>query len=269
MRFMLPPMRTTFGTVLSLHRRKLGWTQAEAAAKLHVSKSLYEKIEAGTMRPQPAFAADCDDVFGTAGEFAVLQRDATKQAHPSWFAPRVELEESADAITDWEPRSPHGLLQTEEFAFVSMSAARPYDPASVIDEAVRARMDRQAIFDREVPPRAWFVLYEASLVQLVGEPGVMCRQIGKIIEVAESTRAVVQVLPFTCADAPGTDGPLAVFERNSHPPVAYAEGYGGGRVIEAPEEVDAAITALNVIKSCALSPKDSIALLHKHREAWL
>lgn len=221
------------------------------------------------MRPQPAFAADCDDVFGTAGEFAVLQRDATKQAHPSWFAPRVELEESADAITDWEPRAPHGLLQTEEFAYAIVSGARPYDPRSVIDETVQRRMERQAIFDREDPPRAWFVLYEASLTQLVGDRGIMRRQVDKIIEAAESTLVVVQVMPFTCPDAPGGDGPLALFERDGHPPVAYAEGYGGGRVIEAPDEVDAAITALNVIKSCALGPKDSIALLHKHREAWL
>lgn len=260
--------RTTFGEVLAAYRGQQGWTQVETADKLHVSKSLYEKLEQGTARPQPAFAADCDELFGTPGVFVKLQRDATKRAHPSWFAPRVELEEEADGITDWEPRAPHGLLQTEEFASAITRASRPYASAAVIDEAVRARLERQAILERESPPQVWFVLYEAALVQLVGDAGVMRRQIDKVIEVAESSLAVVQVLPFTSADSPGADGPLALFERDGRPPVAYAEGYGGGRVIEAPDELSAVVTALNVIKSCALGPKESLAFLRQKREGW-
>lgn len=77
-------------------------------------------------------------------------------------------------------------------------------------------------------------------------------QLDKLIAAAEGQSAVIQVLPFSCADAPGAGGPLALFERAGHPPVAYAEGWESGRVIEQPEEVATVVTTLNVIKSSAL-----------------
>lgn len=260
-------IRTTFAETLINFRTARGWTQADLAERLHVSRSLVEKIEQGIARPQPDFAADCDKLFGVPKVFAVLQRDAMRQAHPAWFTPRVDLETNADSIIDWEPRAPHGLLQTEEFAR-SMIEASPFDPPSVIENAVQSRLERQKIFDREPPPRLWAILYEASLVQVVGSASVMRGQLDKLIAVAEGRYAVIQILPFKCADAPGARGPLALFERAGHPPVAYAEGWDSGRVIEQPDEVAAVITALNVIKSSALGPRDSLALLKKTREAW-
>jgi hypothetical protein len=82
--------------------------------------------------------------------------------------------------------------------------------------------------------------------------------------VSESQYAVLQVLPFS-ADAPGANGPAAMFEFDDSQPVAYLEGWGAGRVVEDPKEVVEITTALSMIKSCALSPADSAQLITEIR----
>jgi hypothetical protein len=72
---------------------------------------------------------------------------------------------------------------------------------------------------------------------------------------------VLQVLPFTVSDAPGVDGPAALFEFDGSTPVAYFEGWGSGRAVKDPREVAAIATALSMIKGCALSPIDSAQLM--------
>lgn len=233
-----------------------------------MSRSLYEKIERGVARPQKEFAADCDSLFEVPDIFAELQRAATRQPHPSWFAPRVELEEQADIVTDWVPETIPGLLQTPEFALSIVRANRPYADPAAVQGTVDRRLARQEILLRDNPPKFWLVLSECALRQTVGSAAVMRGQLDRLVELGESSLVVIQVLPFACPDGPGADGPLALFERNGHRPVAYAEGYGGGRVIEAPGEVAEVTEVLNVIKSCALSPLNSLALIREIREGW-
>lgn len=253
-------VRTTFGVVLANCRQKQGWTQLETADKLHVSRSLYKKIEQGTARPQPRFAADCDELFDVPDVFAELQREAMRRAHPPWFAPKVDLEQTSDGWTEWEPRTVPSMFQTPRFAYAIARANLPCAVPSAIESTVDARLARQEVLSRDNPPKLQMIIPESALRQAVGSADVMREQLGRLIELGESPHVILQVLPFTCADAPGASGPLVLFEREGQPPVAYAEGYGGGRVIDAPSELADVIMTLNVIKSCALSPRDSCAL---------
>jgi hypothetical protein len=47
---------------------------------------------------------------------------------------------------------------------------------------------------------------------------------------------VIQVLPFTADDHPGTDGPILVYDFDGLPSVAYTECNGGGRIVESADE---------------------------------
>ena len=76
---------------------------------------------------------------------------------------------------------------------------------------------------------------------------------------------MLQVLPFAVTDAPGVDGPAAMFEFDDSATVVYLEGWGSGRVLKDPKEVAAIATALSMIKGCALSPIDSAQLMTKIR----
>jgi hypothetical protein len=56
-----------------------------------------------------------------------------------------------------------------------------------------------------------------------------------------------------------------LFEFDGSPPVAYLEGWGSGRVLKDPKEVATIVTALDMIKGCALSPIKSAQLITEIR----
>jgi hypothetical protein len=240
-------------------------TQADAATRFLMSKSLYQKIESCDRKPQRDFAVTCDEVFGTPGVFGCIYEDMITEPYPAWFGPRVAYEDRAAVITDWEQRGIPGLLQTEDYARAIVSACRPYDPPEELEHVVRSRLERQEILNRDDPPKLWVVIAEGVLRQQVGSRDIMAGQLDHLIKTGESPRAVIQVLPFTAKDAPGADGPAALFEFRADQPVAYLEGWGTGRVVEEPKEVAAIATALSMIKSCAMSPGDSQLLMAQIR----
>lgn len=257
--------RSVFADLLAAYRREAGWTQAEAARQFTMSKSLYQKIEACDRRPQRDMAERCDELFGTHGVFARLYQDIVTETHPTWFGPRVEYEDRATAISDWEQRGVPGLLQTEAYARAVVRACRPYMSPEALERDVQARLERQDILARDRPPKLWVIVAEGVLRQLVGGREVMTGQLDHLMRMSESSQAVIQVLPFSAADAPGVDGPAALFEFEGQPPVAYLEGWHAGQVIEDPKEVANIATALSMIKGCALSPGDSRQLIAQIR----
>ena len=140
-------------------------------------------------------------------------------------------------------------------------ACRPYDTEDELDRDAAARIERQNILLREDPPKLWVVLGEGVLRQAVGGLRVMREQLDHLLSLAQAQGIVLQILPFAVSDAPGVDGPAALFEFEDSPPVAYLEGWGSGRVVKDPREVTAIATALSMIKGCALSPVDSEQLI--------
>jgi hypothetical protein len=105
-----------------------------------------------------------------------------------------------------------GLLQTEDYARAVISAGRPQDTSAAIDRAVGARLERQAILNREHPPVLWHVLHEGVLRHVVGSPAIMRDQLDKLTALAREPGVVIQILPFTASDHPGTDGPILVYD---------------------------------------------------------
>ena len=257
--------RSVFADLLATYRKEAGWTQAEAARQFTMSKSLYQKIEACDRKPQRDMAERCDELFGTHGVFARIYRDIVTEPHPDWFGPRVEYEDRATVITDWEMRGVPGLLQTKAYARTVTRAGMPYAAPDVIERFVASRMERQEILSREKPPKLWVVIAEGVVRQLVGGLDVMAAQLDQLIASADAPGIVFQILPFTATDAPGADGPASLLEFDGHPTVAYLEGWGTGRMVEDPIEVAGIAAGLNMIKSCGLSPSDSKVLLTKIR----
>lgn len=253
--------RSVFADLLAGYRKEAGWTQAEAAQQFTMSKSLYQKIEACERKPQRDMAGRADGLFGTREVFTRIYKDLVTEPHPVWFGPRVEFEDRATVITDWEQRGIPGLLQTEAYVRAVVGACRPYDSPEGIELTVKGRLERQEIFNRGRPPQFWAIIAEGVLKQLVGGHEVMTGQLDHLVAMSESSRAVVQVLPFSATEVPGVDGPAALFEFDTQPPIAYLEGWYAGQVVEDPEEVAPIATALNMIKSCSLSPGDSRKLI--------
>jgi transcriptional regulator with XRE-family HTH domain len=256
------PLRT-FGDELRAHRVKAGWSQAELAPRLFISASLASALENGTRVPKRDLAELCDQIFETTGTFTRLWKLTVQQAYPSWFSQYAQLEEQATRIHKWELRYIPGLLQTAEYARAVMRAGRPRDAADVIDEDVRARVDRQDILTRANPPFAWFVIDESVLYRPYGGPDVMREQLKRLAEFADLPSVVLQAMPFTVTDHPGADGPLTILEFAGSPSVGYAEGRGSGRLIESPADVAQAIEAIDLVRAAALPRSRSLEMIRR------
>ena len=253
--------RAMFIEELRARRRQMGLLQREFAEKAHLSLSSVKKYEEGKKKPERKFATWCDEFYGCPGTFERLYDGMVAESFPSWFGPRVLFEDKAACIHEWEMRGIPGLLQTRSYASAVIRACRPYDAEEELERDTAARIERQRILVRDDPPKLWVVLGEGVLRQAVGGARVMREQLGHLLSVTETQRIVLQVLPFAVSDAPGVDGPAALFEFDDSPPVAYLEGWGSGQVIKDPKEVAVIATALSMIKGCALSPIDSAQLM--------
>jgi transcriptional regulator with XRE-family HTH domain len=257
--------RAMFAGELRARREQVGLLQREFAEKAHVSLSSVKQYEAGRKKPGRQFAAWCDGFYGCPGTFGRLHDAMIAESCPSWFGPRVLLEQKAARIQEWEMRGIPGLLQTRSYARAVIRACRPYDTGQELERDAAARIERQNILSREDPPKLWAVLSEAVLRHAVGGARVMREQLGHLLSVAETQGIVLQVLPFAVTDAPGVDGPAALFEFDGPAAVACLEGWGAGRVVKDRKEVAAIATALSMIKGCALSPADSAQFITRIR----
>jgi hypothetical protein len=137
--------------------------------------------------------------------------------------------------------------------------------SAAIDRAVGARLERQEILAREDPPMLWHVLHEGVLRHVVGGPAIMAAQLDKLAELAAQPGIVIQILPFSASDHPGTDGPILVYDFAGASSVAYTECNGGGRVVESADEVGDLTMILNMIRAAALPPRESVSLIRKIR----
>jgi transcriptional regulator with XRE-family HTH domain len=250
-----------FAAELRARRQQIGLLQREFAEKAHVSLSSVKQYEAGKKKPGRKFATWCDDFYGCPGTFERLYDGMIAESYPSWFGPRVLFEDKAACIHEWEMRGIPGLLQTHSYASAVIRACRPYDAEEKLEQDAAARIERQNILTRDGPPKLWVVLGEGVLRQAVGGVRVMREQLGHLLSLADTQGIVLQVLPFAVSDAPGVDGPAALFEFDDSPTVAYLEGWGYGRVVKDPKEVAVIATALSMVKGCALSPSDSAQLM--------
>src|SRR5579875_1975336 len=119
--------RATFTGELRARREQVGLLQREFAEKAHVSLSSVKQYEAGKKKPGRQFASWCDDFYGCPGTFERLYDGMIAEGHPSWFGPRVLLEDRAACVHEWEMRGIPGLLQTRGYASAVIRACRHYD----------------------------------------------------------------------------------------------------------------------------------------------
>jgi transcriptional regulator with XRE-family HTH domain len=246
-----------FADELKAWRQRHGWSQAELGEKLGYSGSHVSNIE--TMyRPSTAeFAKACDKVLGTPGTFERLQDDINKEAYPPWFSPFVHFEAKAARIHCWDNRNVTGLLQTEDYARSIIRGSNLGVSEAEIERDVAARMQRQQVMSRELPPYCWYVIHEAALRTVIGGATVMRDQMDRLADAVRSPRVVIQVFPSGMPNCPGVDGPVTIFDFEGEPSVGYAEGYRAGRTIESSPEVANLVLMFDHLRAAALSAGDS------------
>jgi hypothetical protein len=208
----------------------------DASSKLSWSNSKLSRIEIGRNPPKPADLVTMLDLYEVTDpvrrdELAMLLREAKRKGW--WqlysdipYSTFIGLEAEAASMLTYEQVIP-GLFQTEDYAREIITGTWPAVDSETLEERVEVRLTRQGVLTKERPMEVRAVLDEVCIRRLVGGPGVMQRQIARLLELAELPNVIIQVLPFSVGAHPGTMlGPFIVlgFENLADPGVVYVEG---------------------------------------------
>jgi transcriptional regulator with XRE-family HTH domain len=258
-----------FGAEVRRARVASGWTLADLAATVPCDASTVSRIEAGTLSPGERFAAACDEAFpAMGGWFARFYHDSRTWAgpHPPWFRDWVETERRATVIRWWEPLLIPGLLQTEGYARAVLGWGP--DDGRDLDERVAARLERQGIFGRDVPPEVWILIGEPVLGYCVGSADIMRKQLEYLAEMAARPRVTIQVISASAGAYGGLSGAFAIGTDSTADSVVYLETGIQGMVVRDPRLITRAVSVFDHLRAEALPRSQTLDILAKAGEKW-
>jgi hypothetical protein len=256
-------------------REQAGLSIEAAAPPLDCSVSKLTRIEGARQGVDPHLARSMLDLYGVGGDrwaqTIELVREARKR--PWWKqyglgddSGYVQFETDAELVQNFVPGYVPGLLQTREYARAMFTSGVVERSAERLEAQLEVRMIRQRrLSDVENPLQLVAVAGEAALRNPVGAPEVMRAQLAHIAEAAALPTVTFQVLPAY----PGPHGSLASgftvlsFGDLDEPDLAYVEHALGAAHIEGEEEVLLARKKFDQLRTMAMRPADSLALLHE------
>jgi len=110
------------------------------------------------------------------------------------------------------------------------------------------------------------VMDEAVLHRQIGGPRVMHDQLTALMEAAGLWNVTLQVIPFREGAYASMLSSFAILSFPDHGGVVYIEGLTGDLYAEG-ADVDRCATVFNDLRSSALSPSESIAMIRQIRDA--
>ncbi|MFF5969293.1 helix-turn-helix domain-containing protein [Streptomyces collinus] len=268
--------RRKLGAELRALRTSAGLTSGEAARLVGWHQSKVSRIETGTSGVKPADVRLLLDAYDVADSqlrellMALTGADDSGGRHHWWHAYRgvlpptyrdfISLESQAGAMRTLETTVVPGLLQTPEYARAVTRAAVEGLPEDRLDTLVEVRLARQDVLRADPPLRLSAVLDEAVLRREVGGPGVMARQLERLVEAARLPQVRLQVLPFAAGAHIGVTGPFVIFSFSSTSDldVVVLDHLTSSLYLERKEDLQAYTEAFNALQIHALSPEDSL-----------
>lgn len=268
------PLYAHFARELKRLRSKRGWTQEALGKRIGYSDVQVSHVESGTARPSPEFA-DALDMLAFPeldGMFASLLERAedSHDTYRAWFRDVVDAEKRANVIRWWEGLLIPGLAQTEAYARAVFNAWRPVHGNGNTDADVAARLARQAIFGQDVPPSFGAVIDETVLYRPVGGRKVMHEQLLHLMELSESPRVTLQVLPASVGEHVGLLGAFAIFGfADDTPGMVYMETPDQGLTSKHPATATKLSIVYDTLRDDAMSAQASRDLFRKvAEETW-
>jgi transcriptional regulator with XRE-family HTH domain len=256
-----------FAAELQAARTRAALSRDELAARINYSPSLVGMVESQRRVPSLDFAQRCDDALATTGTFARLHAHLRTAPFPSWFRPFAQHEAEATSLRTFELVLVPGLLQTAEYARAVLRT-RVGAGEDEIDQLVAARLERQAILDRDDPPLLWVVVDEGVLNRPVGGSDVMGAQIEHLVEMADRPSVVTQVIPCGVGAHEGLLGAFVIADFAKSPSIVYLETALTGLVVERQEDVAAVTLTYDTLKTEALPRAASLELLREVAKTW-
>jgi transcriptional regulator with XRE-family HTH domain len=251
-----------FGYELRRKREEAGLTLKQLGSVLFCTGSLIGQIETTLKVPTRDFAERLDAALVTDGMFSRLVGLVLRSQLPTWFQAFADMEAKATFISTYQCQLVYGLLQTKAYARAVMEV----DHTDTLDEMVAARIERQRILQRELPPSLWVVLDEGVLYREIGGREVMREQLAHLLSLQENQSVHIQVLPFSVGQHSGVMGSFTLLRFDDHPDLFYCESYDQGHMTANSAVIRERSVGYARLQAEALSPKASAALIARVME---
>ncbi|MCX4749681.1 helix-turn-helix domain-containing protein [Kitasatospora sp. NBC_01287] len=268
--------RLLLGSQLRRLREAQGVTREDAGYEIRASESKIGRMELGRVSFKERDVADLLTLYGVTGATErtevlsmVRAANATPWWHayadvvPGWFQTYLGFEESAGTISTYEVQFVPGLLQTEEYARAVIRLGAQSAPQEEIERRVEVRMRRQRLLAAEGGPGLVTVIDEAALRRPCGGPEVMRGQLVRLLELADSPRIELQVMPLGFDGLSAETGAfsLLAFRESDLAEVVYLEQFTTALYLDRPREVAEYVDSLERLRSDSLSAEHSRELL--------
>ncbi|UUU20461.1 helix-turn-helix domain-containing protein [Streptomyces sp. DSM 40750] len=268
--------RRKLGAELRVLRTRSGLTSIEAAHLVGWHQSKVSRIETGASGVKPTDVRKLLDAYGVDDTelrellMALAGSEDGGGRHNWWHAYRgvlpptyrdfISLESQASGMRTLETSVVPGLLQIPEYARAVTLAAVEGLEDDKLDALVEVRLARQEVLRGNPPMKLSAVLDEGVLRREVGNPEIMTRQLGRLVEAAGLPQVRLQVLPFTAGAHIGITGPFVIFSfrSTSDLDVVVLDHLTSSLYLERKEDLKAYVEAFKALQIHALSPEDSL-----------
>ena len=251
-------------------REQANLTLEAAAPRLDKTRSSLGRVETGKSRADVHLIRSMMDLYDHYDpDLLDLAREANR---PGWWTKYniedrgfIDMETEAAVSQEFTLVYVPGLLQTEAYMRALFSTGRMRWTETTLRNEVAARLIRQhRLTDEEFPLTFTAIIDEAALRKKVGGAEVMQKQLRHLIECADLPSVSIQVLPDEAGAHIGMDGAYTILTfPDEDPEVLYVEYVTGGLQIESPEELAEAKLVFQQLRSHALSPADSVAMIER------
>ncbi|MER5311428.1 helix-turn-helix transcriptional regulator [Streptomyces sp. NPDC002773] len=252
-----------FGQSLKTLRVRAGLEREEFGKRLGYSASSIASFEQGRRIPPPRAIDRSDEVLDAGGLLTVWKDQLEKAQYPAFFQGMAELEKRAIELLAYDTLVVNGLLQTEEYMRALLGNRRPPLDPETIEQRVTARLARQDIFDRRPEPLLSFVMCESVVRRKFGGKEVLRGQLEQLLIIGQRRNVELQVMPLDSEDSAGVDGPFTVITREDGKRFVYAEAQGAGALETDAKQAVLAAARYGIIRSQALTPRESLAFIEK------
>jgi len=244
-----PPFRRRrLGKRLRALRESAGLSMDAAAAMLDKSRTSLFRIESGEYKADVHLIRSMMDVYDRWDEGLL---EATRAAlKPSWFTSYgvqdlgyTDVETEASRVCDYPGMHLPGLLHTE-----------PY---------LRSLFER--VHHRRSPKHVDNQVAEAALRREIGGPEIMRAQLQHLIEMAALPTVTLQVLRLKGCPPSAMGGAFTLLEfpEPDEPELLYHEYVTGALHIEDENEVREARLVFDSLRSEALNPAETVAMIEQ------
>ncbi|WP_329306112.1 helix-turn-helix transcriptional regulator [Streptomyces sp. NBC_01260] len=257
----------TFGAVVQALREHAGLSRAELAARVRYSRHTVESVELGRRMPDEAFVERAEEALGNTGAIRKAARHLSRgeAGLAAWFRRWARLEREAASLCTYECRLVPGLLQSEGYARAVFEGTIPLRTDEELEVQLSARMERQELMRRRPTVPFSFIVEEHVFRRRFGDAEAMRGLLDHVLERSAPRNVTLQVVPLEGGLHACLDGPVQVLETREGRRFGYSEGQENGRLISDPKEVSVVCHRYETLRSQALSPEKSRALLERLR----